>query len=132
MCFFSSPSKNNLETQSLTDMALQILPTIARAAAWFLRAAKWSWSRFRTVLVWLGILAAQKLLIEDLWEDVFERVDGLVTGYSAESVNFQPLSLMNAFFPLSELLSMVTSYAAVVSACIATRIVVAFINARKA
>ena len=92
---------------------------------------KWAWPYIRGVLVWAGVLTAHTAVMKTLWENAFSRLDSVVTGYTAQTINFSPLALINALFPLAECLTMQASYTVLVGACNAVRITKAFIDARK-
>jgi len=94
-------------------------------------ALKWAWPFIRTAAVFLGLAAAHLVVVKTLWAEAFTRIDSLVTGYTAQTINFQPLALVNTFFPLSEGLSMLTAYAAIVGISASVRITKAFIDAKK-
>jgi hypothetical protein len=95
-------------------------------------ALKWAWPTIRSVLVWAGILAAHTVLVETLWESVFNDIDSMVTGYTRETINFAPLSLINSFFPLSESLTILAAYFALILTSNSIRISKAFIDSKKA
>jgi hypothetical protein len=94
-------------------------------------ALKWSWPYLRTGLVWAGVLTAHTLVMKTLWENAFSRLDTMVTGYTAQTINFSPLSLVNSLFPLAECLTMLASYTVLVGVSNAVRITKAFIDAKK-
>ena len=76
-------------------------------------------------------MAAQVVVTKALWEQAFDRLDAMTVVYTAPTLNCAPLAFINSFFPLSEGLSMLTGYVAIVSASAAVRVTKAFIDARK-
>lgn len=92
---------------------------------------KWGWPVIRAGGIWLGVMTAHTVIVKTLWESAFSGIDGMVTGYSASTINFSPLALVNSLFPLSEGLTMLTAYCALVLTSNSVRMTKAFIDSKK-
>jgi len=94
-------------------------------------ALQWVWKYVRELAVFLGLWAVHTTVVKSLWESAFSKIDGVVTGYSPMTINFQPLAFINTFFPLTEGLSMLSAYLLLVGTSASIRITKAFIDSKK-
>jgi len=81
------------------------------------------------VKVFLGIgsmLLAFLNFINELWADLFGRLDSLTHGAFGVA-NFAPLGLVNYIFPLDTVLTFIVSYATLRGVCASIRIVKSFV-----
>lgn len=66
-------------------------------------------------------------LFSHLWPQLFARIDALAVTATGGSLSFAPCALLNAVFPLSELLNLLVAYGALRLACAAIRIIKSFV-----
>lgn len=84
---------------------------------------------------WLGVvlgpLAAVVTMIFGymtvLWNEMFARIDALILQASVGPLDFSPLSFLNYIFPIDDVLTCLTAYAALRVLCAAIRIIKSFI-----
>lgn len=74
----------------------------------------------------LAVVVAVLKLLNELWLDLFARLDSLTVG-AFGTADFSPCSFINYIFPLDDVLNAITIYAALRIACAGVRIVKSFI-----
>ncbi|MBI2510513.1 MAG: hypothetical protein HYV96_00920 [Opitutae bacterium] len=66
-------------------------------------------------------------LFSSLWPTLFARIDALTVNATGGALSFQPCGLINAIFPLAELLNFLVAYGALRLAAAGIRIVKSFV-----
>ena len=62
----------------------------------------------------------------DLWSDLFTKIDALVVPAGA-AADFSPLSMANYYFPLDTVCTYIASYLTFIAACTVIRVIKSFI-----
>lgn len=65
--------------------------------------------------------------VNDLWANLFARIDALVVQASGGAVDFSPMSLANYVLPLDVMLTLLAAYALLKVECAVIRIIKAFV-----
>lgn len=80
----------------------------------------------KAVIAGFSILLAINSYVNELWADIFSRVDAMAAA-SFSSVDFAPLALVNYIFPLDTVLSFIVAYSSLRLVCATIRIIKSFI-----